>query len=117
MIEDLVARVFALRNAVHLAHWASKSYAEHKTLGKFYETLIDGIDGIIEAYQGYYGLIGEVRISMIPKSDITGKIHSELSYIIANRDKIAQKNPIILNLLDQFASEYSTTLYKLTNLK
>ena len=54
---------------------------------------------------------------MIPKSDSTGKIHSELSYIVANRDKIAQKNPIILNLLDQFASEYSTTLYKLTNLK
>ena len=117
MMEEFVGHVFALRNATHLAHWASKSYAEHKTLGKFYDALIEGVDDIVEAYQGYYGLIGEVRISMIPKADITGKIHSELNYIVTNRDKIAQKNPIILNLLDQFASEYSDTLYKLTNLK
>ena len=117
MIEDLVARVFALRNAVHLAHWASKSYAEHKTLGKFYDALIDGIDGIIEAYQGYYGLIGEVRTLQMPKTDITAKIHSELSYLVNNRDKICQKNPMLLNLIDQFMSEYSTTLYKLVNLK
>jgi hypothetical protein len=117
MMEEFVSRVFALRNAAHLAHWASKSYAEHKTLGKFYDTLISGIDGIVEAYQGYYGLIGEVRINMLPKTDILGKIHSELSFIVSNRDKICQKNPILLNLLDQFASEYATTLYKLTNLK
>ena len=117
MIEELVGRVFALRNAVHLAHWASKSYAEHKALGKFYDTLVSGIDGIIEAYQGYYGLIGDVKIPEMPKKDITAKIHSELSFIVSNRDKICSKNPMLLNLLDGFTAEYSTTLYKLVNLK
>jgi len=117
MMEEFVGHVFALRNATHLAHWASKSYAEHKTLGKFYDALIEGVDGIVEAYQGYYGLLGEVRITVIPKSDITSKIHSELTWVCNNRDKICQKNPMLLNLLDEFTAEYSTTLYKLTNLK
>ena len=116
-MEELVGRVFALRNATHLAHWASKSYAEHKTLGKFYETLIEGIDGIVEAHQGWYGLIGEVRILQIPKTDILGKIHAELSWIANNRDKITQKNPMLAALIDDFMATYSTTLYKLTNLK
>jgi hypothetical protein len=117
MMEEFVGRVFALRNATHLAHWASKSYAEHKTLGKFYDALVDGIDGIVEAYQGWYGLIGEVRILQIPKTDIVSKIHAELAWIANNRDKITQKNPMLAALVDDFMTEYSTTLYKLVNLK
>ena len=37
MIEELVSKVFSARNASHLAHWATKSYAEHQALGAFYE--------------------------------------------------------------------------------
>ena len=46
MIEELVSHVFALRNAAHLSHWATKSYSEHKALGKLYDDLIDKIDAI-----------------------------------------------------------------------
>ena len=53
MIEELVSRVFAIRNAAHLAHWASQSYSEHKALGKFYDGVIDKVDAIIETYQGW----------------------------------------------------------------
>ena len=40
MIEELVSHVFAMRNAAHLAHWATKSYSEHKALGKLYDDLM-----------------------------------------------------------------------------
>ena len=64
MVEDFVGRMFAIRDAAHLAHWAAKgegSFARHKALGKFYEVLIDKLDAYIEAYQGYFGLIGPVK--------------------------------------------------------
>ena len=117
MIEELVSHVFAMRNAAHLAHWATKSYSEHKALGKFYDDLIDKIDNIVEAYQGYYGLIGEVRIMMMPKDRIVNTVRTELGWIQTNRDKIAKKNTMIENLIDDLMQTYSTTHYKLVNLK
>ena len=117
MIEELVSRVFALRNAVHLAHWATKSYSEHKALGNFYDDLIDNIDDIIEAYQGWFGLIGEVPARILSKKDIVNVIREEMSWIGNNRDRVAKKNTMIENLIDNMMATYSTTHYKLVNLK
>jgi hypothetical protein len=116
MIEELASRVFAIRNAAHLAHWASQSYSEHKALGKFYDEIIGKIDAIIETYQGWYGLIGEVRITVVTKGGITDKIREELTWISKHRDQIAKKNTMIENLLDDLMQTYSTTHYKLVNL-
>ena len=117
MIEELVSRVFAMRNAAHVAHWATKSFSEHSALGEFYDGLIDKIDAIVEVHQGWYGLIGEVRILMMPKGDLPAKIREELKWISQNREKIAQKNTMLENLIDDLMSLYSTTHYKLVNLK
>ena len=117
MIEELVSHVFALRNAAHLAHWATKSFSEHKALGNLYDDLIDKIDNIVEAYQGYYGLIGEVRIMMMPKDRMADLVRTELAWIQQNREKIAKKNTMIENLIDDLMQTYSSTHYKLVNLK
>ena len=117
MIEDLVSRVFAMRNAAHLAHWSTKSYSEHKALGKFYDELIDKIDSIIEAYQGWFGLIGEVRMIVMSKKDIAEAIRTDLTWMGTNRDKICKKNTMMENLIDDLMQLYSTTHYKLVNLK
>ena len=41
----------------HFMHWATTSYAQHKTLGKFYENIIELTDQLAEAYFGCYGQI------------------------------------------------------------
>jgi hypothetical protein len=46
MIEDLIERLFHARNAAHIAHWKTKSYAEHKALGHYYEDVIDQLDDL-----------------------------------------------------------------------
>lgn len=117
MIEELVTRVFALRNATHLAHWASKSFSEHTALGKFYDSLIDKIDTIVEAYQGWNGLIGEVRPTVFNKNNITNKIREEMAWINANRNKIAKGSTMMENLIDDLMQLYSSTHYMLINLK
>lgn len=40
---------------LHNLHWGTKSYAEHKSLGKLYEAVIDFKDEIIEKIMGYSG--------------------------------------------------------------
>lgn len=117
MIEELVSRAFAIRNAAHTAHWATKSLAEHMVLGDFYDGVIDKIDGIVEAYQGWFGLIGEVPTKTISKDNIAAKIGDEALWISENREKIAKNSTMVENLLDDLLDLYSTTHYKLVNLK
>ena len=57
MIEELVEKVFAARNEAHVAHWATKSFAEHMALGEFYDNIIDLIDRLIEATKGITDLL------------------------------------------------------------
>jgi len=60
MIEQLIAKVFMARNNTHIAHWKTKSYAEHVALGDFYDKVIDLVDSLVECYQGNFGLIGDI---------------------------------------------------------
>ena len=43
MIEVLISRVFHSRNLAHWNHWRTKSYAQHKALGHFYDDVIEAL--------------------------------------------------------------------------
>jgi len=117
MIEELISRVFATRTAVHLAHWAETSGFRHKVLGKFYDSLIDKVDTIVEAHQGAYGLIGDVKQQTVDPDEIAEHIAAEAKWIDKNRDNIAGNIRAISNLVDDLVDEYLTTHYKLTKLQ
>lgn len=116
MIEELVSRVFATRNAVHLAHWAETSGWRHSVLGDFYDNLIDKLDSIVEAHQGAYGLIGDVKQETVDKDEIADHIADEARWIDQNRDKISGNIRALSNLVDDLVDEYMSTHYKLTKL-
>lgn len=116
MIEELISRVFATRNAVHLAHWKTKSYAQHVALGELYDGLIDRIDAIVEMYQGAFGLIENVDVKPISSADIMEHIGQEANWIEENRSAIAGDVCAIENQIDDLAGLYLTTFYKLKNL-
>ena len=113
MIEELVARSFALRDSVHLAHWATRSFAEHMALGEFYDEIIEHIDSTIEVYQGCYGLLKEVKPLSYSKDNILNQIVDEANWIAENRDAIAKNNQVIENQLDELGAFYASTAYKL----
>lgn len=119
MIEQLVSRVFFTRNAAHLAHWKTKSYSEHMSLGDFYDALIDKIDSIVETYQGYFDLIAMVppKTGPLLPGDITRLISEDCDWIMENREEIAKDNSAVENLIDDLLATYMSTLYKLRNLK
>lgn len=116
MIEKLVAKVFATRNAAHLAHWRTKSYAQHVALGDFYDGLPGKIDTIVEMHQGAFGIIDAISPSMASPSKIIDHIEGEAEWIAANRDDIAGDNAAIGNAVDDLHGLYLTTIYKLKNL-
>lgn len=116
MIEQLVAKTFATRNAAHLQHWRTKSYAEHVALGEFYDGLIDLVDDLVEAYQGAFGLIGAVDVKAVPPNDITKHLAKEVMWLNEYRSKCTKGLPALENLMDSIDDLYLKTIYKLKNL-
>ena len=51
----LITNFLNLQNQLRIYHWQTDSYAEHKALGKAYESLDDLIDTFVETYMGKYG--------------------------------------------------------------
>ena len=118
MIEDLVSKVFADRHLAHLAHWRTKSYAAHMALGDFYDGIVDQLDAVVEAYQGYVALIGDVTVPSVKTiEDVIPNLSETAVWIAKNRSKIAKNNPAIENLVDVLTETYLTAIYKLKNLK
>lgn len=117
MIEELVSRVFALRNAAHLAHWATQSYSQHVALNELYDGAIEKIDGIVEAYQGLEDMLKKVKALEYAPDDIMEKLGDDAMWVAENRKEIAKGNSAIENLLDDLVDLYAKTYYKLTRLK
>lgn len=117
MIEELVERVFATRNAVHLAHWKTNSYAQHQALGSFYDDLIDKIDSIVEMYQGAFDLIEKVQTRQVSANNILNHLNSEVEWIEENMTELSGGIKAIENVLQDLSGSYYTTIYKLTHLQ
>lgn len=117
MITELVERVFATRNAVHLEHWRTKSFAQHSALGDLYDQLIDNLDPIVEAHQGVFDLIEVGDLPKQPKIiNLIGRLEDDLEFITKNRKYITSGLPAIDNLLQALEADYMTALYKLKRL-
>lgn len=114
MVEQLIDRLFAARNAAHAAHWKTKSYAAHKALGHYYEGVIEALDDYVEAHQGTFGIVGKIEGDT---DNITRVIRDEIVWLNENRSKIAKDIPALENLLDSLTDLHMKTLYKLENLR
>lgn len=51
--EEIQGKLFSMRNIAHKLHLDTRSYAEHKALGKLYEGLNAFTDEILEKLMGY----------------------------------------------------------------
>lgn len=118
MIEELIQKVFCTRNCAHIAHWQTKSYAQHKALGSFYDEVVDALDKLVEANMGASGkVIGEIEIPALkPVKDILKHLSEEVSWIDENRSDIASGIPALENIVDEITSLYLSTIYKLKQL-
>jgi hypothetical protein len=119
MINELIQRVFCIRNISHLSHWRTKSYSQHVALGDFYDAVIDNLDSFIEQYQAAFGLINfkedEKREEGEEKAtnNLVPMLQEDVKWINKNRSKLANDVPALENKLDELVSVYLQAIYKL----
>ena len=110
----IVERFFAARDCIHLIHLNTISYAEHKALGKFYDSWIDLSDTFIETYQGKYGRItGTINIPAATDMDSV-KYLKDLYLFVINDVKVDANDCDLKNILADMQQLINQTLYLLT---
>lgn len=117
-MEMLIAHIFMVRNAAHLAHWKTDSYSKHKALGKLYEAVINLLDDLVEASMGAAGVIGDVpEMKVVQEMDILDLLRDEVVWLEKNKPECCRNISALENILEEIVALYLQTIYKLENLR
>lgn len=123
-MERIASMFFHSRTQAHVFHLRVKgpgAYAAHKALQDYYEGIVDIIDGLVESYQGKYGLIEFKNVSTIDNNAEADNIISYFKnlciFLEKERKDEKLKDTYIQNQIDTLCELLNSTLYKLTNLQ
>lgn len=110
---EIAALIFKARNDAHITHLMQpdKTLALHTAMEKFYDGILDIVDGLVESSMGLY-----------PETDIivaeSCKINNPVSYFKGLYNSIESlrkdiKESFLQNQIDTIQEEISHTLYRL----
>lgn len=102
------------RNQSHIYHLQTQSYAAHKALQDYYEGIVDLIDGLVESFQGRYGILRGYKMEGTIKEDDNATIYFEGlgKFVEVIRTKVPQDS-YIQNEIDNVVNLIESTKYKL----
>jgi hypothetical protein len=115
-LETIAGKLTYFHEQLHLTHWQTTSYAEHKSLGKLYEYVQEFKDGVIEKLMGYTGK-RPAPYKIEPLINCTGnECVSNILSFASSLKSYAESNSYhdIANLADALSGEAAKTKYLLT---
>ena len=115
-LESIAAKLTYFHEQLHLLHWQTTSYAQHKALGKLYEYVQDFKDGVVEKIMGYTGKRpGLYKIDPLTNCTAMSCVES-LCNFASELKRYGDMNGYhdIGNLADALSGEAAKTKYLLT---
>lgn len=111
---QFISTLFASRTQAHILHLQTTSFAAHKALNDYYDEIIDLADGLVESFQGRYGIVrGYTSPSTFKEDDQSTNYFEALGrYVETIRTKIPQDS-YIQNEVDTVVKLIEDTKYKL----
>jgi len=123
-MEELASILLHSRTQAHVFHLGVNgpgSFAAHTALGTYYDEIVDLVDGLVESYQGKYGLIKfKPVLGLDNNCDIMNIIRyfEKLIAIVGTlRQGPGLQDSFIQNEIDNVAKLLYSTRYKLVNLQ
>ena len=112
---EMVCQLLHSQTQVHIFHLGTKSYSEHKALQGYCEGIDALVDGIIESYQGKYGLLTNYKSY---KNQSYKNKNQVLKYFTGLLNTIEEKrdccdDSYIQNQIDTVQELAYSTMYKL----
>ena len=115
-LETIASKLTYFQEQVHLLHWQTNSYAEHKNLGSLYEYIQEFKDDLIEKLMGYIGKKPAVY-KLEPLSTSTSNVVvDELLSFAKSLKEYGEMNCYqdVCNLSDSLSGEAAKVKYLLT---
>lgn len=116
---EMISLLLHSRTQTHTLHLQTESYPEHMALNAYYDGIGDIVDGLVESYQGKYGIIKGYK-----SYDLVGykSTESTINYLKDLCSKVEDlrdccKDTYIQNQIDTVCELINSTLYKLRFLK
>jgi DNA-binding ferritin-like protein len=121
-MEQLASLFFHSRTQAHVFHLGVKgvgAHSAHLALGEYYDEIIGLIDGLVESYQGKYGLIKFQPVNGLDTNCELKNIIGYFEKLCSALDKLRQdeklKASYIQNQIDGIEELLYSTKYKLVN--
>jgi hypothetical protein len=116
IVGQFISTLFASRTQAHIFHLQTDSFAEHKALNDYYDEIIDLTDGLVESFQGKYGIIrGYMNVAVQEYEGCEGVIlyfNTLCGYVEKSRQMLPQDS-YIQNQIDEIVALINSTNYKL----
>ena len=116
---EMISLLLHSRTQTHTLHLQTDSFSEHMALNGYYDGIGDLVDGLVESFQGKYGIIGGYT-----SYDIDGYKSTEatIKYLQGLCGKVEGlrdccEDSYIQNQIDTVCELINSTLYKLRFLK
>lgn len=114
---QFISTLMQSRNQAHIYHLQTDSFAAHKALNEYYDSIIPLVDSLVESYQGRYGILRGYEMTMSLKE--YDNMNSVVTYFMGLQvfvDSIRTKIPqdsFLQNQVDEVIALISSTNYKL----
>ena len=114
-----ISTFLTIQAQLRILHWQTKSYAEHKALGKAYDALDGLIDQFVEVHSGKYGNTlakTNFQFSAVNYKDanVIALIDSYIAYLTNELPLVCkQGDSDLLNIRDEMLSVLNQTKYLL----
>lgn len=116
-MEQLISQLFAARDAAHILHLRTRSFAAHMALGELYDALVDLADTLTENIQGKYGIINiPSPVNSFSEGDAILFIRDLAAWAESGRSCFDPADTHLLNDWDNVISTVYKAKYKLENL-
>jgi len=116
---EMISLLLHSRTQAHTLHLQTDSYPEHMALNGYYDGIGDLVDGLVESFQGKYGIVGGYKsynIDGYKNTEATIKYLQELCGSVEDLRDCCDDS-YIQNQIDTVCELINSTLYKLRFLK
>lgn len=105
-----IGLLFQSRDAMHIAHLQTRSFAEHKALNHYYDNILDLTDKFTEVY---FGCSGRCKI-IIPQSEVMDAVtHLTAMQKLIEAERVNYTSEL-QNIMDEMIGLVNGVLYLLT---
>jgi hypothetical protein len=123
-LEQLASLLLHSRTQSHSFHLGQRgvgSLSAHLALGNYYDSIGGIVDGLVEAYQGQYGLIKLQPVSGLDTNNDLKNVIAYFDKLIAAVAKLRKDEKLqmswLQNDIDNIVTLLYSTKYKLVNLQ